>query len=167
MTVEPDACHAGGAPADGGAPVDGAAAGGSDRRVGPVTWLLLTFVRAYQLVVSPWLGPRCRYYPTCSAFAVGALRRHGPVKGLLLAVWRVLRCNPWSRGGVDHVPERGRWVGRREPLTDADAGEQTHPHVDTAVTEPEPSGNSRASTLGGTDRGAGTCPPKDHEEQPG
>lgn len=79
----------------------------------PLTWVLLGVVRIYQLVVSPWLGPTCKYYPSCSAYAVTALRRHGFVRGTGLAAWRLLRCNPWSNGGVDHVPprripERGR-----------------------------------------------------------
>lgn len=72
----------------------------------PLTWLLVGLVRGYQLIVSPWLAPRCRYYPSCSSYAVTALRVHGPVRGTGLAVWRVLRCNPWSLGGVDHVPPR-------------------------------------------------------------
>lgn len=72
----------------------------------PVTWMLLGLVRGYQLIVSPWLAPTCKYYPSCSAYAVTALRRHGPVRGTTLAVWRLLRCNPWSNGGVDHVPPR-------------------------------------------------------------
>ena len=63
----------------------------------------------YQRAVSPWLGPRCRYAPTCSAYAVEALRTHGLVKGTVLTAWRLLRCNPWSHGGVDHVPSVGRW----------------------------------------------------------
>lgn len=50
--------------------------------------------------------PRCRYYPSCSTYAVGALRTHGPLRGTWLAVRRVLRCHPWSPGGVDHVPPR-------------------------------------------------------------
>lgn len=66
-------------------------------------------IRAYRAFLSPLLAPRCRYYPSCSAYALEALRVHGPVKGLILAAWRVLRCNPWSAGGVDHVPARGRW----------------------------------------------------------
>ncbi len=70
-----------------------------------VGWGLALLVRGYQLVVSPWLGPTCRYYPSCSAYAVTALRRHGAVRGGALAGWRLLRCNPWSRGGVDHVPD--------------------------------------------------------------
>ncbi|WP_152188957.1 membrane protein insertion efficiency factor YidD [Georgenia satyanarayanai] len=68
---------------------------------------LALVVRAYQLIVSPWFGPTCRYYPSCSAYAVTALRRHGAVRGVGLAGWRLLRCNPWSRGGIDHVPQRG------------------------------------------------------------
>lgn len=72
---------------------------------------LVGLVRAYQAVVSPWFAPTCRYYPSCSAYAVTALRMHGPIKGLLAAGWRLLRCNPWSAGGVDHVPEQ--WPRRR------------------------------------------------------
>ena len=64
---------------------------------------------AYQRYISPALGPRCRYAPSCSAYALHAIRVHGPIKGLILGAWRLLRCNPWSHGGVDHVPERGRW----------------------------------------------------------
>lgn len=78
-------------------------------RPGPVAWLLIQPVRAYQHLISPLLAPRCRYAPSCSAYAVEALRVHGAAKGLLLAAWRLLRCNPWSTGGVDHVPPRGRW----------------------------------------------------------
>ena len=75
----------------------------------PVAALLMAPIRLYQKYVSPGLPRRCRYYPTCSAYAVEALRVHGAVKGVLLGTWRVLRCNPWSAGGVDHVPERGKW----------------------------------------------------------
>ncbi|TNM38434.1 membrane protein insertion efficiency factor YidD [Nocardioides albidus] len=69
-------------------------------------WLLVGLVRAYQLVLSPLLGPTCRYYPSCSAYAVEALQTHGAVKGTWLAARRLLRCHPWSPGGVDHVPPR-------------------------------------------------------------
>ncbi|QOR70757.1 membrane protein insertion efficiency factor YidD [Ruania alkalisoli] len=75
----------------------------------PLTTVLVGAVRGYQLIVSPWFAPTCRYYPSCSAYAIGALRRHGPVKGVLLSAWRLVRCNPWSHGGVDPVPEHGRW----------------------------------------------------------
>ena len=64
-------------------------------------WLLP--VRVYQRAISPLLGPRCKYYPTCSAYAVQAVEEYGILRGSLLAVWRVLRCNPWSHGGFDPV----------------------------------------------------------------
>lgn len=68
--------------------------------------VFILMIRAYQVLLSPLLGPRCRYYPTCSAYAVEALRVHGVVRGLALASWRVLRCNPFSNGGIDYVPPR-------------------------------------------------------------
>ena len=60
-------------------------------------------VRVYQRVFSPALGQRCRYYPSCSEYAAQAIERFGILRGLVLAVWRLLRCNPWSRGGFDPV----------------------------------------------------------------
>jgi len=66
---------------------------------------LVGLVRVYQATVSPLLGPRCRYAPSCSAYAVEALRRHGVVRGTLLAAWRILRCHPLAEGGYDPVPE--------------------------------------------------------------
>lgn len=71
-----------------------------------LTGLLTKMVRGYQLIVSPWFAPTCRYYPSCSQYAIDALREHGPGRGVLLAGWRLLRCNPWSKGGVDHVPPK-------------------------------------------------------------
>jgi hypothetical protein len=72
-------------------------------------WLLVGLVRGYQVLVSPFLGPTCRYYPSCSAYAIEALRVHGALRGSWLAVRRLGRCHPWSPGGVDHVPPpRGR-----------------------------------------------------------
>jgi uncharacterized protein len=68
--------------------------------------VLVLLVRAYQRLLSPLLGDRCKYHPTCSQYAVDALREHGAVRGTVLAVWRVLRCNPWSAGGVDHVHDQ-------------------------------------------------------------
>lgn len=66
--------------------------------------LLIGILRAYKYLVSPWLGTRCRFYPSCSDYAVEALRKHGLLKGLRLAVWRVSRCHPWNDGGHDPVP---------------------------------------------------------------
>jgi putative membrane protein insertion efficiency factor len=68
--------------------------------------VLIVPIRAYQRWISPALAPRCRYYPTCSAYAVEAIRELGPIRGLILAVWRLLRCNPFSHGGVDELVDR-------------------------------------------------------------
>lgn len=77
------------------------------RRIGAIlSWPLIAVVRFYQLFISPLTPPTCRYYPSCSAYALTAVRRFGPVKGTLLAVRRVGRCHPWAPGGVDYVPER-------------------------------------------------------------
>lgn len=70
---------------------------------------VLGLIKGYQLVVSPLLGPRCKYYPSCSHYGFEAVRTHGAVRGSVMAVWRVLRCNPWSNGGVDEVPAKGTW----------------------------------------------------------
>ncbi len=61
-------------------------------------------IRGYQLFISPYFPTSCRYYPTCSHYAIQAFRVHGVLKGLALTVWRILRCNPWTAGGEDLVP---------------------------------------------------------------
>lgn len=66
----------------------------------------IKFIKFYQRRISPLFPPRCKYYPTCSQYAVTAIERFGLLKGGLLAVWRILRCNPFSSGGVDFVPEK-------------------------------------------------------------
>lgn len=68
--------------------------------------LLVGIIRLYQRWLSPWLGQNCRFYPSCSQYAVEALRAHGVVYGLLLGAWRILRCNPFCKGGHDPVPEK-------------------------------------------------------------
>ncbi len=70
-------------------------------------WLILKAIRAYQVAISPLFGPRCRYYPSCSHYASEAVREHGALRGGRLALWRILRCNPFSAGGVDEVPTAG------------------------------------------------------------
>lgn len=69
-----------------------------------LVWLLLLPIRFYQKFISPMTPPSCRFTPTCSAYAVEALKKHGPIKGLALAIWRILRCNPWGGSGYDPVP---------------------------------------------------------------
>jgi len=64
---------------------------------------LILPIRAYQMLVSPWLGAHCRFHPSCSSYAIEALRRHGPLHGLGLALRRVFRCHPYCEGGYDPV----------------------------------------------------------------
>ncbi len=66
--------------------------------------VLIAVIRMYQWTVSPWLGPACRFEPSCSNYAVEAIRRHGVARGLWLATRRLLRCHPWHEGGWDPVP---------------------------------------------------------------
>ncbi|MBE6827159.1 MAG: membrane protein insertion efficiency factor YidD [Ruminococcaceae bacterium] len=68
--------------------------------------IAIKFIKFYQRRISPLFPPQCKYYPTCSHYAVTAIERFGIVKGGLLAVWRILRCNPFSKGGIDPVPEK-------------------------------------------------------------
>jgi putative membrane protein insertion efficiency factor len=84
-----------------------------------ISKVLIALIRVYQFAISPLLGQRCRYYPSCSTYAVEALRAHGAVRGMGLATWRLLRCNPFSDGGYDPVPPRH--------------GECAHEHRDTNV----------------------------------
>lgn len=69
-------------------------------------WLAVAPIRAYQKVLSPMVGGRCKYYPSCSEYAAQAISRFGILRGLVLAGWRLLRCNPWSRGGFDPVEDQ-------------------------------------------------------------
>jgi putative membrane protein insertion efficiency factor len=65
---------------------------------------LIALIRVYQWVISPWLGPRCRYEPSCSHYAVEALKKYGLLKGSWLALRRISRCHPWGGHGIDPVP---------------------------------------------------------------
>jgi putative membrane protein insertion efficiency factor len=85
-----------------------------------VSALASLLVRAYRAIVSPLLGPRCKYHPTCSQYALDAFREFGFVRGLVLVGWRLLRCNPWSHGGVDYVAQQTFFRPRRPRA----AGEQ-------------------------------------------
>ena len=77
--------------------------------------VLALFVRGYQLLLRPLLPPACRFEPSCSAYAITALRTHGALRGLALAGWRILRCNPWGGSGPDPVPP----CGHRHPELEA------------------------------------------------
>ncbi len=68
-------------------------------------------VKIYQWVISPWLSPSCRHTPSCSNYSIEALKKHGPLKGLILTIWRILRCSPWGTSGYDPVPDK--WPNRK------------------------------------------------------
>jgi putative membrane protein insertion efficiency factor len=68
--------------------------------------ILVAPIRLYQRAISPALPARCKYHPSCSHYAVEAVRRYGVLRGVVLAGWRLLRCNPWSHGGVDFVEDQ-------------------------------------------------------------
>ncbi|MGH2764957.1 MAG: membrane protein insertion efficiency factor YidD [Actinomycetota bacterium] len=79
----------------------------------PVRAVLLGLVATYRATIGQMLTGRCRFHPSCSAYALQAIRMHGAAKGSALAAWRVLRCSPLSAGGPDPVPPRGSWRGDR------------------------------------------------------
>ena len=88
--------------------------------------LLLALIKFYRSAISPHTAPSCKYTPTCSQYGLEAIERFGALKGSALTIWRILRCNPFSKGGYDPVPERGL----RNPKTkgipeDADATDKT------------------------------------------
>ncbi|HYZ13904.1 MAG TPA: membrane protein insertion efficiency factor YidD [Actinomycetota bacterium] len=70
----------------------------------PVRVVLIGLIRLYQFTLSGWLGGQCRFYPSCSTYAAEAIARHGALRGVALATWRLARCGPFTAGGVDHVP---------------------------------------------------------------
>ncbi len=72
-------------------------------------------IRLYQRLVSPALGQRCKYHPSCSAYALQAIRTYGILRGVVLAGWRLLRCNPWSHGGFDPVEQQRLFRPRAVP----------------------------------------------------
>jgi putative membrane protein insertion efficiency factor len=75
--------------------------------------LLIAPIRLYQRFISPAFAPRCRYYPTCSEYAVQSIRALGAFRGSILAGWRLLRCNPFSHGGVDELSDRKLFRGTK------------------------------------------------------
>ena len=69
-------------------------------------YILIGLVRLYQKFISPLFPAKCKYYPTCSSYGLTALKRFGAIRGTALTIWRICRCNPWSMGGIDYVPEK-------------------------------------------------------------
>jgi putative membrane protein insertion efficiency factor len=71
--------------------------------------LLAPIIFVYQKLISPLLGPRCKYHPSCSSYLVQAITTHGIIKGIILGTLRIIRCNPFSGGGYNPVPSKGKW----------------------------------------------------------
>jgi putative membrane protein insertion efficiency factor len=93
--------------------------------------ILVIGVRGYRLLLSPWLGSSCRFEPTCSAYTLEALERHGAAAGTYLGAFRIARCHPWCRGGLDPVPQRPpRLFAWRHPLADATSRPLPSSHSD-------------------------------------
>ncbi|MDD7184181.1 MAG: membrane protein insertion efficiency factor YidD [Ruminococcus sp.] len=69
-------------------------------------YICIALIKFYRRFISPVFPPCCKYYPTCSQYALEAFKKFGFFRGFLLAFWRILRCNPWSLGGIDPVPEK-------------------------------------------------------------
>ncbi|MDN3919118.1 membrane protein insertion efficiency factor YidD [Roseateles violae] len=95
---------------------------------------LIGLVRGYRLLLSPWLGASCRFEPTCSVYAIGALQRHGAAAGGYLAAARILRCNPFCAGGHDGVPDNPpalfrRLLGGRAAADSAPSSSSTNPEA--------------------------------------
>ncbi len=78
-------------------------------------YLIRALIRAYQLLLSPLLGPRCRFHPSCSQYALDALALHGTVRGGALALRRLSRCHPWHPGGYDPVPATAEFLDKASP----------------------------------------------------
>ena len=70
----------------------------------PVRAVEIGLIHLYRVTLSGWLGGQCRFYPTCSHYAEDAIRERGAIRGTLMAAWRILRCNPFGKGGIDRVP---------------------------------------------------------------
>jgi uncharacterized protein len=99
-----------------------------------VKYLLIGLLKAYRLVISPLYGNVCRYYPSCSAYALRAVQVHGALKGSWLAAWRLLRCNPWTPGGYDPVPGTPEYEEElRDQARRAATMEQAHGHAPEAA----------------------------------
>ena len=81
----------------------------------PVSAAMVGAIDVYRLAVSPWIGPACRFEPSCSAYGAEAIRRHGPLRGLILTLRRLARCHPWGGSGYDPVPPKLHRLGPHRP----------------------------------------------------
>ena len=78
-------------------------------------YILIFILCGYQKLISPYFAPRCKYYPTCSQYSIDAIREYGSIRGVFMTAWRLVRCNPFSHGGVDYAVKKVK----SEPMTKA------------------------------------------------
>jgi uncharacterized protein len=97
------------------------------KRPSAAAWLLILLLNGYRRFVSPLLAPRCRFYPSCSAYALEAVQLHGALRGTWLAARRLSRCHPFHAGGLDPVPAPRHKAGAAEAETQRGAAVQPHP----------------------------------------
>ena len=117
--------------------------------------ILIAPIRFYQRFITPYTPASCRYYPTCSAYAVTALRTRGAVVGTGLTIWRLLRCNPWSDGGIDHVPAAGwRSQPTRDPVPEHDHDQNAGPVDAELDPQFDPGHGERDDNAGSSPTGA-------------
>ncbi len=119
--------------------------------------IVLAPIVAYQRVISPALPQRCKYYPTCSAYAVDAIRELGVLRGAVLAAWRLLRCNPLSHGGYDPVEDR-RPLRERPSTAPTDAPSRPEPRESGRGSEPSEASSRRKRERAGAEHFAGMIP---------
>lgn len=104
-------------------------------------YIALLLIKFYRKCISPLFPAKCKYYPTCSSYALTAFRKFGFFRGFLLSGWRIMRCNPWSPGGIDHVPEKFtlrtrkmQFDGLHDDMDDQSCGDVT-PFADSEAQE--------------------------------
>ncbi|WP_420824241.1 membrane protein insertion efficiency factor YidD [Thiomicrorhabdus indica] len=97
------------------------------QKYNPFFWMLYLLIRFYQLFISPVIGPRCRFYPTCSSYTIEALKTHGVICGSWLAIKRISSCHPGNPGGVDPVPECGCHCKSHRPVESSDSNSKNLP----------------------------------------
>ena len=88
---------------------------------------LMTLVKAYRLLLSPWLGSACRFEPTCSAYSLQALEQHGAIAGATLTLYRLVRCQPWCQGGHDPVPATSLFTRLITPVSSTTLSSEKKP----------------------------------------
>lgn len=91
-----------------------------------MSWVLIKFIHLYRFLLSPFIGNQCRFYPTCSHYGEDALKKHGAMKGIILIIWRLARCQPWGNHGIDPVPDKFLAAFKRAHYTDNKDKEPPH-----------------------------------------